>query len=186
MKKKSATLFLAIIISLGVKPSCDAQVVLKKFGEKVVGVITGAGESSIEYTKDVDKRDWDDIAKNINNDTQEEQKQTIASENESFYWLAEELPEYIGGMDAMYLFLRSELNYPRTAVKKNIQGTVLLEFVVECDGSITNVKPLVSLCPKCDKEAIRVVKKMPKWKPGIVMGKPIRCQFNLPIRFALQ
>ena len=230
----SVALFLAIIILLGVNPSCDAQGALKKFGKTVVGVIIGAGESSMEYTKEVDNRDWDDLARNINYDMQEEQKQPIISDNEPYSslvhieksqkvnkqentkqngsirrgninqnsysndiysinrveessnWLTEEMPEYDGGMEAMYLFLRSELNYPRIAVKKNIQGTVLLEFVVECDGSITNVKPIVSLCPRCDKEAIRVVKKMPKWKPGILRGKPIRCYFNLPIRFTLK
>jgi protein TonB len=99
---------------------------------------------------------------------------------------AEEMPEYIGGMEAMYAFLKNELQYPEVARNNNIQGTVLLEFVVERDGSVSNVKPLVSLYPECDAEAIRVVKKMPKWKPGKQMGKPVRCYFNLPIRFTLQ
>lgn len=99
---------------------------------------------------------------------------------------AEEMPEYVGGMEAMYAFLKNELQYPEAARNNGIQGTVLLEFVVERDGSVSNVKPLVSLFPECDAEAIRVVKKMPKWKPGKQMGKPVRCYFNLPIRFTLQ
>lgn len=99
---------------------------------------------------------------------------------------AEEMPEFIGGMEAMYSFLQKELTYPEVARNNGIQGTVLLEFVVERDGSVSNVKPLVSLFPECDAEAIRVVKKMPKWKPGKQMGKAVRCYFNLPIRFTLQ
>lgn len=99
---------------------------------------------------------------------------------------AEEMPEFVGGMEAMYSFLQKELTYPEVARNNGIQGTVVLEFVVERDGSVSNVKPLVSLFPECDAEAIRVVKKMPKWKPGKQMGKPVRCYFNLPIRFTLQ
>ena len=99
---------------------------------------------------------------------------------------ADEMPEYVGGMDAMYSFLRKELTYPEVARINNTQGTVLLEFVIERDGSISNVRPLVSLSPECDAEAIRVVKKMPKWKPGKDKDKPVRCYFNLPIRFTLQ
>lgn len=100
--------------------------------------------------------------------------------------IAEHMPEYIGGMEAMYAFLRENLTYPEAARNNNIQGTVVLEFVVERDGSVSNVKPLISLFPACDEEAIRVVKKMPKWKPGEQMGKTVRCYFNLPIRFTLQ
>lgn len=99
---------------------------------------------------------------------------------------ADEMPEYVGGMDAMYSFLRNELQYPEEARVNGIQGTVLLEFVIERDGSVSNIKPLVSLFPECDAEAVRVVKKMPKWRPGKQDGKPVRCYFNLPIRFTLQ
>ena len=95
------------------------------------------------------------------------------------------MPEFPGGMEAMYSFLRNELQYPAVARVNNIQGTVLLEFVVEKDGSISNAKPLVSLYPECDAEAIRIVNKMPKWKPAKQNGKPVRCYFNLPIRFKL-
>lgn len=99
---------------------------------------------------------------------------------------AEKMPEFPGGTEAMYSFLQKELTYPEVARNNGIQGTVLLEFVVERDGSVSNVKPVVSLFPECDAEAIRVVKKMPKWKPGEQLGKPVRCYFNIPIRFTLQ
>jgi len=100
--------------------------------------------------------------------------------------VAEEMPEFIGGEEALYKFLGNELKYPPLAKENLIQGTVLVEFVIERDGSPSNVKVLVSLFPDCDQEAVRVIKSMPKWKPGKQMGKPVRCFYNIPIRFTLQ
>lgn len=135
--------------------------------------------TDFDFSQDVDE-DWEVEEYVPIDDVQEEPEEAPPVR------FAEEMPEYIGGMEAMYSFLKNELQYPEVARNNNIQGTVLLEFVVERDGSVSNVKPLVSLYPECDAEAIRVVKKMPKWKPGKQMGKPVRCYFNLPIRFTLQ
>ncbi len=99
--------------------------------------------------------------------------------------IAEEMPEFIGGTDALYEFLRQNLQYPEIARNNGIQGTVLIEFVVEKDGRVSNVKAVAPLYPDCDAEAIRVVQKLPKWKPGKQMGKAVRVYYNLPIRFAL-
>jgi protein TonB len=101
-------------------------------------------------------------------------------------WKLDELPEPVGGRDAMYEFLRANLKYPKVPLEAGIQGTVQIEFVVEKDGSISNVKVLSPLYPDLDNEATRVVKAMPKWKPGIQMGKPVRCMYNIPIRFAIR
>lgn len=98
---------------------------------------------------------------------------------------AEEMPEFVGGQEEMYKFLQNELQYPEVARANGIQGVVMIEFVVERDGSISNVKAIVPLYPDCDQEAIRVIKKMPKWKPGKSMGKPVRCFFQIPVRFIL-
>lgn len=98
---------------------------------------------------------------------------------------AEEMPEFVGGQEEMYKFLQNELQYPEVARTNGIQGVVMIEFVVERDGSISNVKAIVPLYPDCDQEAIRVIKKMPKWKPGKSMGKPVRCFFQIPVRFIL-
>lgn len=99
---------------------------------------------------------------------------------------AEKMPEFPGGSEALYAFLQKELRYPEVARNSGIQGTVLVEFVVERDGKVSNVKAAASLFPDCDEEAIRVVKLLPKWNPGEQMGKPVRCYFNIPIRFTLQ
>jgi protein TonB len=100
--------------------------------------------------------------------------------------VAEKLPEFPGGMEKFYELLRNELKYPETARNANIQGAVVIEFVVEKNGSISNPKTIYSLFPDCDKEAIRALLQMPKWTPAEQMGRPVRCYFTIPIRFTLQ
>jgi TonB family protein len=97
----------------------------------------------------------------------------------------EEMPEFPGGMDSLQAFLAREIQYPPVAKNNGITGTVLIEFVVEKDGSVANAKVKVPLFPECDKEACRAVMSMPKWKPGKNMGKPVRCYFQVPVTFRL-
>ena len=97
--------------------------------------------------------------------------------------LTEEMPEFPGGMDSLQAFLVSEIQYPQVAKDNGITGTVLVEFVVEKDGSVTNAKVKIPLFPECDKEACRAVMSMPKWKPGKNMGKPVRSYYQVPITF---
>jgi TonB family protein len=97
----------------------------------------------------------------------------------------EEMPEFPGGMDSLYAFLAREIQYPPIAKDNGITGTVLVEFVVEEDGRVTNAKVKVPLFPECDKEAMRAVMSMPKWKPGKNMGKPVRCYYQVPVTFRL-
>ena len=97
----------------------------------------------------------------------------------------EEMPEFPGGMDSLYAFLAREIQYPPIAKDNGITGTVLVEFVVEEDGRVTNAKVKVPLFPECDKEAVRAVMSMPKWKPGKNMGKPVRCYYQVPVTFRL-
>ena len=95
----------------------------------------------------------------------------------------EEMPEFPGGMDSLQAFLAREIQYPQVAKDNGISGTVLVEFVVEEDGRVTNAKVKVPLFPECAKEAVRGVMSMPKWKPGRNMGKPVRCYYQVPIQF---
>ncbi|MCL1850529.1 MAG: energy transducer TonB, partial [Bacteroidetes bacterium] len=97
----------------------------------------------------------------------------------------EEMPEPIGGLDSMYQFLRENLIYPTEAKEKGISGQVFLEFVVEKDGSVSNVKVIKGTHPELDAEALRAVKLLPKWKPGKQNGKPVRCFYNIPVRFSI-
>ena len=95
----------------------------------------------------------------------------------------EEMPEFPGGDEALMAFLQREIQYPEVARNNGITGTVLIEFVVEKDGRVSNAKVKVPLFPECDKEAVRGVMAMPKWKPGKNMGKPVRCFFQVPVTF---
>ena len=99
--------------------------------------------------------------------------------------VVDEMPEYPGGMDAMMKFVAENLKYPEQMQKEKVEGRVLLSFVVEKDGSVTNIEEVQSPHPVLTEEAIRVVKLMPKWKPGKQDGKEVRVQFNLPITFKL-
>jgi TonB family protein len=94
-------------------------------------------------------------------------------------------PEFPGGIDALYKFLQDNLSYPTLALENGISGTVYVTYVVETDGTVANPKILRDIGGGCGQEALRVVKMMPKWKPGMNEGKPVRVQFNLPVRFVL-
>jgi protein TonB len=98
--------------------------------------------------------------------------------------IVEEMPEPIGGFEALYQFLVSEIKYPEMG-ERHVHGTVLVEFIIEKDGSISNVKIIKSICPQFDQEAIRVIKMMPEWKPGKTKGEAVRCSYQIPIRFSL-
>ena len=102
------------------------------------------------------------------------------------FTVVEEQPSYPGGDDARVKFLQANIKYPEEAKELGTQGKVFVTFVVEVDGSITDVKVLRGIGAGCDEEAIRVVKSMPKWVPGKQRGVPVRVQFNLPIKFTLQ
>jgi protein TonB len=97
----------------------------------------------------------------------------------------EEMPEFPGGPEALNAFLTKEIQYPEVARNNGIMGTVLVEFVVEKDGRVSNAKVKVPLFPDCDKEAVRGVMAMPKWKPGKNMGKPVRCFYQVPVTFRM-
>ena len=106
--------------------------------------------------------------------------------DDSIYNKVEVMAEYPGGFEKMAEFLGKNIVYPEEAKEKNIQGTVLVSFVVEKNGKITDAKVVRGIGGGCDEEALRVVNAMPKWKPGKQNGKNVRVQFALPIKFKLQ
>ncbi len=100
--------------------------------------------------------------------------------------VVEDMPAFPGGIEAMIQFLSSNIKYPADAQKQKVDGRVLVTFVVEKDGSITEVNVVKPGFPSLDAEAVRVVKAMPKWKPGYQNGKAVRVQFTMPINFSLK
>jgi protein TonB len=114
---------------------------------------------------------------------QEEEK---AVEEQQIFLVVEEMPSYPGGEQEMYRFISQNIEYPRMAKESGISGRVFVTFVVEKDGSVTDVKVLRGIGGGCDEEAIRVIKSMPKWKAGKQRGKAVRVQYRMPIKFTLQ
>jgi protein TonB len=104
---------------------------------------------------------------------------------ERVFDVVEVMPQYPGGIPQMMKFIISNIKYPKDAIKKGMQGAVVVQFVVEPDGSVSNVHVVRSVFPSLDTEAVRMVKAMPKWSPGMQNGKPVRVRFNVPIRFSL-
>ena len=107
-------------------------------------------------------------------------------EDDTIFEFLEEQAEFPGGQAAMLKWVSEHIKYPTVAAENNIQGKVMVSFVVERDGSVSNIKVMRGVDPSLDKEAVRVVKEMPKWKPGMQTGKPVRSRFNLPVTFKLK
>lgn len=106
-------------------------------------------------------------------------------DEQQIFTIVEEYPEFPGGMAECYKWIGKNLVYPTISAENGVQGRVTVNFVVNADGSIVDVKVLRGVDPYLDKEAVRVVSKMPKWKPGKQRGKAVRTSFNLPVRFKL-
>ncbi len=106
-------------------------------------------------------------------------------QGEPVYAIVDESCEFPGGIKALRKYLENNISYPidRTSC---IQGRVIVQFTVAKDGTIHQIKVIRSLVPKLDKEAIRLVKAMPKWKPGKIKGKPVHQRFSVPVDFRLK
>ena len=113
-------------------------------------------------------------------------KAVVEEATEEIFVVVEQQPEFPNGMAALMKFLGDNIKYPVIAQENGIQGRVITNFVVERDGSISDVQIVRGQDPSLDKEAIRVIKTMPKWKPGQQRGKPVRVRFTLPVVFRLQ
>ena len=112
-----------------------------------------------------------------------EEEEVVEAE---IFTIVEEMPEFPGGMTKLADYLAKNIKYPQMARESGIQGRVFVQFVVEPDGSVSNVAVMRSLGGGCDEEAMRVVKSMPKWKSGKQRGKPVRVSYILPVNFKLQ
>ncbi|MBO0934901.1 energy transducer TonB [Fibrella aquatilis] len=109
-----------------------------------------------------------------------------APKDDEVFTVVEQQPEFQGGTAAMYAWLGKNIKYPAAAQRANISGKVFVSFTVNTDGSITDAQVLKGLGFGTDEEAIRVVKSMPRWKPGKQSGRSVRVKYNLPISFQLE
>ncbi len=148
-----------------------------------VNIIENDAESENELNMDV----FDKLEKQENVEiaqvTVEQEEEEVEDE---IFQVVEQDPEYPGGVDALYKFIQQNLKYPQLAKENNITGRVFVQFVVEKDGSVSNVKAARDIGGGCGAEAVRVIKSMPKWTPGKQRGKAVRAAYTLPVNFVLQ
>ena len=107
-------------------------------------------------------------------------------EEEQIFQIVEEPASFPGGMGECMKWLGKNIKYPTISQENGVQGRVIVQFVINRDGSIVDAKVVRGVDPYLDKEALRVVNQMPKWSPGKQRGKAVRCQFTLPVQFRLQ
>ena len=119
---------------------------------------------------------------NAQNNTGSKEK----TSNEKIYDVVEIPPSFPGGQAALLAWIASHVNYPQKAMESRIEGRIIVGFVIECDGSVSQAKIIRSVDPLLDDEAIRVVMGMPKWTPGRQNGKNVRVKYNVPVNFRLQ
>lgn len=108
------------------------------------------------------------------------------SDNSKVYDVVEQMPSFPGGPSALIQYLSNSVRYPAVAEEEGVQGKVFCSFIVETDGSISNIKVIKSVYPSLDKEAIRVIKSMPRWIPGKLNGTVVRVRYSAPVTFRLQ
>jgi TonB family C-terminal domain len=113
-------------------------------------------------------------------------KPQVEEVTEEIFMVVENQPEFPGGNAAMMKFLNDNIKYPVIAQENGIQGRVICNFVVERDGSITDVQVIRGVDPSLDREAVRVIQQMPRWTPGRQRGQAVRARFTLPVVFRLQ
>jgi len=110
----------------------------------------------------------------------------VAPREEALFITVEQQPEYPGGMAALGAFIQKNLKYPQQAIRSDMSGRVFVSFVVNTNGSLTDVQVLKGIGFGCDEEALRVIRQMPRWKPGMQSGRAVRVRYNLPVAFTLE
>ena len=118
--------------------------------------------------------------------TANEKLSTVSVESRKVFTVVEQMPSFPGGDAALMSYLANNIHYPTVAAENGVQGHVVVGFVVECDGSITDVSVLRGVDPSLDREAMRVVKSMPRWTPGKQNGSAVRVKYQVPVAFRLQ
>ena len=135
-------------------------------------------ETTIEATDDIQ------AAVEVKYGTVEVEEEEV--EEQQIFQVVEEMPEFPGGMGECMKFLGKNIKYPQISQENGVQGRVIVQFVVNQDGSIVDPVVVRGVDPYLDKEALRVIAMMPKWKPGKQRGKAVRVKFTVPVMFRLQ
>jgi TonB family protein len=160
------------------------------FEEQMVGGVAVAENKNFDKAISVGREQRTSSANpvRIQSEQFDGDNQMLANQSDTtqLFLVVEQMPEFPGGEEALYRFLNENIHYPDSAKTAGIQGRVFITFVVNTDGSISDVRILRGIGGGCDEEALRVVKSMPNWIPGTQHGKPVRVQYNLPVKFSLE
>lgn len=149
---------------------------------EVLNIVTDDTEISDEL-EILDTEATEDTEIEFQEVTVEEEVEEVADE---VFVIVEQMPTFPGGDLELRKFLAQSVKYPVIAQENGIQGRVFVRFVINQKGEVTNVEVARPLDPNLDKEAVRVVKSMPKWTPGMQRGKPVKVSYTVPINFVLQ
>ena len=212
--KKSTFIWLGLVVALGIclgafewtthiAPVEGGHIVLQDIDNEIIPItrmkeitppLPPPAPITVETLNIINNDTPDDGMLDINTDITENtpiivspvitrKKETVV---DTVFINVEIMPEFPGGDLALLRFLSNSVKYPVIAQEAYIQGTVYVNFVIDRDGSVTNAKVIREVDPSLDKEALRVVNNLPKWKPGMQQGTPVRVSYSVPISFVLQ
>ncbi|HEY8781997.1 MAG TPA: TonB family protein [Mucilaginibacter sp.] len=139
--------------------------------------VADPGQKNLKGDKNADVTIDEPVGESNNKVTEEDANKIFTS--------VEQVPAFPGGFEAFGRYLSKNIRYPAIARENNTQGRVIVSFVCERDGSLTDVKVARGIGDGCDEEAVRVIKASPRWKPGIQNGRPVRVAYSVPISFTL-
>ncbi len=150
-------------------------------------IVINVVEDDVEVEDDIEIDIEDDQETEVEEYVPIEVDEEESDEDAPIFMVVESMPIFPGGGDAaLYRYLGANIEYPQMAKESVIQGTVWVTFVIEKNGKVSGIKVLRGIGGGCDEEAVRVIRNMPRWTPGKQRGKPVRVQYNLPVKFILQ
>jgi protein TonB len=165
-------------------PPMEQQTVVKYVAPVVVDSIKPEDQTQLAIT---DEQVETTVNKEVVEVVEQIQEEVEEDVKEEIFIIVEEMPEFLDGGEAgLRAWIAKSIEYPVIAQENGIQGKVYVSFVVDKDGSISEAKVLRGVDPSLDKEALRVVRALPKWRPGKQRGKPVRVSYTVPISFVLQ
>ena len=173
---------------------CDDTNTIYFMGEYTKGMVQENGEWMVKESTLSDEkedteenlREWDDAGCEVLKAKEVIATEPIRPNPKKVYDVVEQMPSFPGGKKAMMEYLKENTEYPAKAVKNKIQGRVIVQFTVDEKGRLSDIKVVKSVEPYLDAEAVRVVKSMPRWNPGMQNGKAVKVRYTLPVTFRLQ
>jgi len=165
-----------------VPPSTASQV--DNLAEKIKYTVPVIVQDSLDYSDSLKNKKINHlIVENDSLNGTNNSNNSLSGNGSDVYVIVDELPKFPGGDEARIKFLQENVKYPKVASYNGIKGVVYINFIVETDGAMSNIKLLMGIGGGCDEEAMRVARLMPKWIPGKRKGQPVRVYINMPIRF---